>query len=116
MNQQQFPTNPSSPPLSMKSPTQPFSPLKSFFGGGGGNQSTIPSPTSPTFSIVRPSSTSSLSKKEIKQRQKEEKNLIKELEKVDKMVRKHDQKAMKAQKKADEKRKKEDEFRLPFSF
>lgn len=65
-------------------------------------------PSSPTSTMGRPSSTTSLTKKEVKQRQKEEKNLIKELEKVDKMVRKHDEKAIKAQKKAEEKKRKEE--------
>lgn len=65
-------------------------------------------PSSPTSTLGRPSSTSSLTKKEIKQRQKEERNLIKELERVDKMVRKHDEKAIKAQKKAEEKKRKEE--------
>lgn len=65
-------------------------------------------PSSPTSTMGRPSSTTSLTKKEVKQRQKEERNLIKELEKVDKMVRKHDEKAIKARKKAEEKQRKEE--------
>ncbi|PWN34477.1 uncharacterized protein FA14DRAFT_72927 [Meira miltonrushii] len=65
-------------------------------------------PSSPTSTMGRPSSTTSLTKKEVKQLQKEERNLIKELEKVDKMVRKHDEKAIKARKKAEEKQRKEE--------
>jgi hypothetical protein len=96
-----MPTDDSVTPQTPTSPTsRPFSPLSLFFGQPGGGKMSSQLPTTQSASARSGSTTPTMSKKELKKRQKEERAMIKELEKVDKMVRKHDKQTEKEKRKA----------------
>lgn len=101
------PQLPSPTPLSAERPRKPSSPILSLFQRNASPCSKDGAGRlSPDKDPVTVSPSASDSKKERKQRRKEETHMIKELERVDKMVRKHDAQAREAARKAEEKERK----------